>query len=57
MTALKTGAAKDDAGHGADTRAAAAYAVDQVLAGGRSLDTALNKVFGGRVPDRARALV
>lgn len=57
MTVVKTGAAKNNAGHGAETRAAAAYAVDQVLAGGRSLDTALHTALSDRLPDRDRALV
>jgi len=44
-------------GQGAETRAAAAFAVDQVLAGGRSLDSALKNAISNQLPDRDRALV
>ncbi len=42
---------------GAQTRAAAAFAVDQVLAHGRSLDKALKTALSDQMPDRDRALV
>jgi len=42
---------------GAHTRAAAAMAVNLVLAGGRSLDVALPAVLSDRLPDRDRSLV
>lgn len=48
---------KGAAGHGAETRAAAAMAVDRVLAGGRSLDAALNISISDQLSDRDQALV
>ena len=42
---------------GAETRAAAAVAIDQVLAGGRSLDAALKSALSEELSERDRALV
>jgi len=53
----KNASVKNESGRGAETRAAAAFAVDQVLAGGRSLDKALNSVLSDRLSERDRALV
>jgi len=52
----KKGAGNKDVGRGAETRAAAAFAVDQVLAGGHSLDKAFNAALSDRLSERDRAL-
>lgn len=48
---------KSEGAFAAETRAAAAVAVDQVLAGGRSLNGALRVALSDQLPDRDRALV
>jgi len=48
---------KNAVGRGAETRAAAAVAVDRVLAGGRSMDTALSTAISEQLSDRDQALV
>ena len=53
----KKAAGKNKPGSGADTRAAAANAVDRVLSGGRSLDSALLAALGEGFPDRDKSLV
>lgn len=50
-------AEKNDDERGGQTRAAAAVAVDQVLAGGRSLDKALKTALSDRLSERDRAFV
>ena len=47
----------NDTGRGAETRAAATVAVDRVLAGGFSLDSAFKEVLGDRFSQRDEALV
>jgi len=54
---VKNKSGKNDSGRGAQTRAAAALAVDQVLSGGRSLDTALKSALSDRLSERDQALV
>jgi 16S rRNA (cytosine967-C5)-methyltransferase len=53
----KKDAGKTVVGRGAETRAAAAFAVDQVLAGGHSLDRALKIALSDRLAERDQALV
>ena len=54
---MKEMTGKNPAGQGAQTRATAAIAVDQVLAGGRSLETALQNALGDQLAERDRAFV